>query len=85
MFLQTGRAQNLSEAYAMAERLNPASTPAAASAPAASTAAIEVPVAQTDKGTKSITGAPSAGSTPGARKPAKSSREAIERAFARAG
>lgn len=85
MFLQTGRAQNLSEAYAMAERLNPATTPAAASPPAASTAAIEVPAAQTDKGTKSITGAPSAGSTPGARKPAKSSREAIERAFARAG
>lgn len=83
MFLHTGRAQTLQEAYALAERLNPA--PASAPASAASSAAIEVPAAQTDKGTKSITGAPSAGSSPAARKQAKSPREAIEQAFRQAG
>lgn len=85
MFLHTGRAQTLQDAYAMAERLNPAPAHAMAPAPAASSAAIEVPAAQTDKGTKSITGAPSAGSSPAARKQAKSPREAIEQAFRQAG
>lgn len=80
-FMKSGRTNVLSEAYELAERLNPApATPAPAPAPVipAQTAAEDQP-----KGSKSISGAPSQGSNPGAKRPPpKSNREALQRAFA---
>jgi hypothetical protein len=77
-FMKSGRAADLSEAYQLAERLNPA--------PAQATAAPVIPAlldanAQT-KGSKSISGAPTQGSTHAKRPPPKSNREALDRAFA---
>ena len=84
-FLQSGKTQDLSEAYALAERLNPAP----ASAPAPQTAAIPAPApdltAQTRKGSLSITGAPSPGSNPANRQPSSSIKDALKRAQAAAG
>lgn len=82
-FLKSGRTKDLSEAYRLAERLNPAPVQAAAEVPA-STAAIDL-VAQTQKGSKSINGAPSNGSTRPARKPSKSLDDDIDAAFAAVG
>lgn len=83
-FLQSGKTQDLSEAYALAERLNPAP---AASAP--QTAAIPAPApdltAQTLKGSLSITGAPSPGSNPANRQPSSSIKDALRKAQALAG
>jgi len=88
-FLESGRIdanlpleQKLAEAYALAERLNPAPAqtqrpPAAATADAAQT--------RTNKGQLSTTGAPSSGSNPANRKQPASSREALDRAFASVG
>ncbi|MBB6304041.1 hypothetical protein [Rhizobium leucaenae] len=88
-FLESGRIdanlpleQKLAEAYALAERLNPApvqtqTPPAAATADAAQT--------RTNKGQLSTTGAPSSGSNPANRKQPASSREALDRAFASVG
>lgn len=59
---------------------NPQAKPAASSAPAVPDLS-----AQTEKGSKSITGAPSGGSEPTARKPSNSIKEALKRAAARAG
>lgn len=53
--------------------------------PAASAAAAAELVAQTDKGSKSIKGAPTAGSEPAAKTRSNSIREALKRAAARAG
>lgn len=83
-FLQSGKTQDLSEAYALAERLNPAP---AASAP--QTAAIPAPApdltAQTRKGSLSITGAPSPGSNPANRQPSSSIKDALRKAQVLAG
>ena len=53
--------------------------------PAASSAAAPDLSAQTEKGSKSITGAPTGGSEPTARKPSGSIKEALKRAASRAG
>jgi hypothetical protein len=83
-FMKSGRAKDLPEAYQLAERLNPAPQ-AKEIAPAASSAAPEPPV-HPDKGQKSINGAPSAGSSPAAKKrTSKSLDEALDRAFGAAG
>lgn len=86
-FMKSGRAKDLPEAYELAERLNPAPAgQAKETAPAASSAAPPEPPVQPDKGQKSINGAPSAGSTPAAKKRAsKSLDEALDRAFGAAG
>ena len=83
-FLQSGRTRDLSEAYKLAERLNPAPVQAAVETPASSAANIDL-VAQTQKGSKSINGAPSHGSSPATRKPSKSLDESLDRAFAALG
>jgi hypothetical protein len=84
-FMKSGRAKDLPEAYQLAERLNPAPSQAKDAAPAASSAAPEPPV-HPDKGQKSINGAPSAGSTPAAKKRVtRSLDEALDRAFGQAG
>ena len=86
--LTNGLANDLSEAYAMAERLKPAAGGAPAPDPAAATAAPAPsdPTPQTRKGEKSITGAPGTGSDPGGRRASSSSiREALRRAEASAG
>lgn len=73
--------ERLSEAYRLADRLNPA--PAAFTARAQTPSAD--PEAQTLKGSKSVSGAPSSGSDPASRKPPSSSiREALRRAAASA-
>lgn len=75
------RTKDLSEAYKLAERLNPAPQ-SAPLAPAASSAAPDLSV-QPDKGQKSINGAPSAGFTSQRKKggPIPSLDEALDRAF----
>lgn len=95
-FLKT-RTKDLAEAYKLAERLNPAPaaepkpevvppTPAAASSAAPVVAAIQSPkLVQTDRGEKSIAGAPSAGSDPVRKQPSSSIKEALQRAKQRAG
>lgn len=65
-FLQH-KTKDLSEAYSMADRLNPAPAQASNVQPPASSAAAPAPEAQNLKGQKSITGAPS----PGLRSPGK--------------
>lgn len=88
-FLQSGRIDKsqpfedqLQEAYGLAERLNPA----AAHAPATEAQTLTRPSAdaQTVKG-KSISGAPSPGSSPRRGKPAPTTRAALDEAFARLG
>jgi hypothetical protein len=91
-FLKT-RTKDLAEAYSLAERLNPAPAKAQAEvpAPASSAAVAEVIKAtpdlsvQTERGSKSIAGAPTAGSNPVRRQPSNSIKEAIRRAAAAAG
>ncbi len=80
-FMKSGRANNLSEAYELAERLNPAPQ-----RQAPQTAPV-IPAIDADahtKGTKSITGAPPASSSLAARKPSPSVRDALRNAMARA-
>lgn len=72
----------LSEAYRLAERINPA--PQALAPVVAAPAAPQAP-AQTRKGQLSLSGAPSSGSNPANRKPPSSPREALDRAFASVG
>lgn len=74
-FITTKKASSLEEAYDMAARLNPA--PVASPAPDLS--------AQTRKGEKSVSGAPSAGSDPVTRKPSTSIKDSLRRAAAQAG
>lgn len=81
-FLQNGRANDLQEAYSLAERLNPAPQ-AAAPAPAAQAAPADA--AQPRKGNLSLSGAPSTGSNPASRKPPSTARDALDNAFARVG
>lgn len=73
--LESGLAENLQEAYAMADRL----IPAARQAPAVTTeAAAHTPA-------KSVAGSPSLGSTPGGRKTSNSIKEALQRAMSQVG
>lgn len=81
--MSANMAPDLTEAYAMAERLRPA--PAQAMPPAVAAAPATTPAPQTGKGKLSITGAPSSGSNPALRQPAKTRQEAIDRAFAQVG
>lgn len=87
-FMETARAQTLDEAYALAERLNPAPASATPQPPAAA-ASLAVPSpnpsAQTRKAALSVTGAPTAGSNPANRKAPASARESLDRAFASVG
>lgn len=85
-FMKSGRAKDLSEAYQLAERLNPAAPGAAKEiTPAASSAApVPAPV-QPDKGQKSINGAPSADLTRrSGKRVALSLDDSLDRAFGRA-
>jgi hypothetical protein len=86
-FMQSGRAKDLSEAYTLAERLNPAPAQATVVTAEASSAPAKVPdlAEQIRKGSKSPTGAPTPGSDPATRTPSKSIRGALDKAFARAG
>ncbi|NTB01078.1 hypothetical protein [Agrobacterium tumefaciens] len=84
--------ERLKAAYQLADRLNPdpnaKPAPAQASdanAASASDAEKEALAAQTRKGEKSITGAPSAGSDPARREPSSSVKDSLKRAFAQAG
>jgi hypothetical protein len=82
--MKSGRAKDLPEAYQLAERLNPA--PQAKDAATAASSAAQDPPVHPDKGQKSINGAPSAGSTPAAKKRVtRSLDEALDRAFGQAG
>lgn len=85
-FVAHGKASTLDEAYALAERLNPAPqvTPPPASAPATA-APSPIPAAQTRKAALSVTGAPASGSNPTTRKAPSSARGAIDNAFASLG
>lgn len=74
--LQSGYAEDLETAYKYADRLNPAPQSAAPAAPA--------PAPQT-RPVRSVTGAPNAGSSPGARPPSSNRREALTSAFAQVG
>lgn len=85
LFLQMGRATTLSEAYELADRLNPAPARQASTPAAASSAPVIDLVAQTQKGSKSIAGAPTPGSSPAGKQPSSSIREALKRAAARTG
>jgi hypothetical protein len=86
-FMKTGRAKDLPEAYALAERLNPAPAKATDLPPKVAETAADTPdlAEQIRKGSKSPSGDPSPGSEPAVRKPSKSNREALDRAFARLG
>lgn len=92
-FLESKRAKDLSEAYDLAAKLNPAAEPAKSATGSSATRAQEPSsartagdVAQTDKGQKSITGAPSSGSDPVTpKRPSSSIREALKRAKMAAG
>jgi hypothetical protein len=85
-FLQTGKAQDLQEAYSLAERLNP--DPARSKAINEAIDAFEPEAAkpaQPRKGNLSLSGAPSTGSNPATRKPPSTARDALDNAFARIG
>lgn len=83
-FINSGRTQDLKEAYQLAERLNPA--PATAMAPQiAAPAAQQTDPSHTRKGQLSPSGVPDPGSNPALRKPPASAREALDRAFAATG
>lgn len=83
----------LKAAYQLADRLNPdpnakpatAQASDAIAAASASDAEKEALAAQTRKGEKSITGAPSAGSDPNRREASSSVKDSLKRAFAQAG
>lgn len=80
--LDTGFAKDLPDAYAKAIRLNPE---VLAKIEQEKNTAKPDPAHTREKAAKSITGSPSSGSTPEARKPAGSSREAVSNAFAQLG
>lgn len=79
-FLETGFAENLDEAYVMADRLKPAAANVSPETPVIPATAAPQPREQ-----KSIAGAPTPGSSPGQRKPSSSIKEALQRAAAAAG
>lgn len=84
--------ERLKAAYQFADRLNPDPNAKAVSAQASDAAAAlasdaekEALAAQTRRGEKSITGAPSAGSDPARREPSSSVKDSLKKAFAQAG
>lgn len=81
-FLKSGRTQDLQEAYQLAERLNRAPAP---QSPPAQTRIEPTPEAQTLKGSKSVSGAPSLGASPAKGQPSSSIKEALKRAAAHVG
>ena len=89
--LTSGLASTLEEAYDKADRMKPATDGASFSDPFSQTEAAPAPrpdpdpQAQTERGQKSISGAPSSGSNPSSRKPSKSIREALTRAVDQVG
>jgi hypothetical protein len=76
MFIERGKAKDLPDAYKLAERLNPAPVRLQVSADA---------TAQTPRESKSISGAPTPGSSPAEKRRSSSIRESLQRASARAG
>lgn len=85
-FLKTRCPGDLAQAYELAERLNPAPAQADASTTDASSAPVIDLQAQTQKGNKSIVGAPSrAGSEPATKKRSSNLDDALDRAFSRTG
>lgn len=90
IFLETGRAKDLAEAYDLAERLNPAPQAPAIPAgnpatPAAQPRDPSADTAQTRKGQLSVNGAPGDGSNPTSRKVPETARAALDNAFAQVG
>jgi hypothetical protein len=84
LLIESKRAKDLAEAYSLAERLNPAPDAPAPAAP--QTRTNPDLQAQTLKGSKSITGAPSPGSDPAAKRaPSTSIKDSIRRAVNRVG
>ena len=76
--IQTGYANDLPQAYDIADRLNPAPQPAPAEpTPTATPAQTRLQ--------RSVTGAPNAGSDPAQRRPSSNRTEAIARSFERVG
>jgi len=84
-FVSSGRAKSLSEAYELAERLNPAPAKASPSEPLTPAKTADPEPQKLAKGSLSVTGAPSSGSAPAKGKPSPNARSAIDRAFARVG
>lgn len=82
-FIKSGKTKDLAEAYSLAERLNPAPTAPAPAAPQTRTA--PDPQAQTLKGAKSVTGAPTAGSDLATKRASTSIKDSLRRAVAQAG
>lgn len=78
--ISTGLAENLSEAYQMAETFKPSATQASTAAPATPADPAPDLAAQTRKGSQSVTGAPTPGSNPVERKRSNSIKEALQRA-----
>lgn len=84
-FMESGRTSDLSEAYELAERLNPAPLQALAASAQAPVIPAQPSADAQPKGTKSISGAPSPGSSPAAKRgPSPSIRDALKTAMARA-
>lgn len=82
-FLQTKKAKDLDEAYALAERLNPAPAPAATTTAPQTRSATPDLQAQTLKGSKSVSGAPGTGSDPANKgKRSTSIKDSLRRAAA---
>lgn len=84
LLLESKRAKDLAEAYEMAERLNPAPDVAKAQA-APQTRTVLDPQAQTLKGSKSVSGAPSTGSDPVTRQRSTSIKDSLRKAAAKVG
>ena len=81
--VETGRASDLSQAYELAARLNPAPQPASPALTMGQQDPKADLEAQTRKGSLSVAGSPATGSNPGTvKKPAKTAAEAVDRAFA---
>lgn len=84
--LKTGYAASLEDAYAKAERLNPApAAPALQQAPAPAAAAPEAPRARTPAANLSVSGTPANGSNPNPRTPPSDRRASIDWALTQAG
>ena len=82
--MNAGLADTLEDAYSMADRLMPAPDAPPARNPEPAKAPAPAPVAQTDRGSRSIAGAPSPGSNPAQRPRSSSIKEALQRARAAA-
>ncbi|TPK16669.1 hypothetical protein FJ872_17865 [Mesorhizobium sp. B2-5-9] len=82
-FLKSGKTKDLAEAYKLAERLNPAPVAEVTAAP--QTRTTDNLEAQTLKGGKSVTGAPSAGSDPATKRASTSIKDSLRRAMAQTG